>query len=235
MEMDLSLTRELEELLKANGADLTGIGDIREIPAEMRDGFPTGISVAVKYPKEIIRGIAQFPTADYQKWYGKLNELLDHLVILGADWLKGKGYQAIAKSRAQVGAYNDDCKTLLPHKTVATRAGIGWIGKSALLVTEPYGSMIRISSILTDAPLLAAEPVNESKCGKCTACRDACPADAIYGRLWDPSLRRDELFDLQKCRVTMRKRSMEGIGKEDDICGKCIEICPYTRRYLNWP
>ena len=97
--MDNELTRELKEILKTNGADLTGIGDISGIPAEIRGGFPIGISVAVKYPKEIIREIANLPTADYQKWYGKLNKLLDYLVTLGADWLKEKGYQAIAKSR----------------------------------------------------------------------------------------------------------------------------------------
>ena len=232
--MDNELTRELKEILKTNGADLTGIGDISGIPAEIRGGFPSGISVAVKYPKEIIREIANLPTADYQKWYGKLNKLLDYLVTLGADWLKEKGYQAIAKSRAQVGKYKDDCKTLLPHKTIATRAGMGWIGKSALLVTEEYGSMVRISSVLTDAPLTAAKPVNESKCGGCMVCRDACPAGAIYGRLWEMSLGRDELFDFQKCRAAMQKRAIEGVGEKDDICGKCIAVCPYTRRYLNF-
>lgn len=233
MKMDHELTRELKEILKKNGADLTGIGDISGIPAEVRSGLPIGISVAVKYPKEIIRGIAKLPTTDYQKWYGKLNELLDYLVTLGADWLKEKGYQAIARSRTQVGKYKDDCKTLLPHKTVATRAGLGWIGKSALLVTEEYGSMVRISSILTDAPLTVADPVNKSRCGGCMVCRDACPAGAIYGRLWEPSLWRDELFDFQKCRTAMQERAIEGIGEKDDICGKCIEVCPYTRRYLN--
>ena len=47
-------------------------------------------------------------------------------------------------------------QTALPHKTIATRAGIGWIGKSALLVTAKYGSAIRLSSILTDTPIETA-------------------------------------------------------------------------------
>ena len=33
--MDNELTRELKEILKTNGADLTGIGDISGIPAEI--------------------------------------------------------------------------------------------------------------------------------------------------------------------------------------------------------
>ena len=72
------------------------------------------------------------------------------------------GYAAIAMTRSHVGNGEADDNTVLPHKTVATRAGIGWIGKSALLVTEQYGSMIRISSILTDAPLETAVPVRSA-------------------------------------------------------------------------
>ena len=44
-------------------------------------------------------------------------------------------------------------RTVMPHKTVAVHAGLGWIGKSALFVTEKYGSAVRLTSVLTDAPL----------------------------------------------------------------------------------
>ncbi|MCI9452892.1 MAG: epoxyqueuosine reductase [Dorea sp.] len=233
MEKETELTRELKELLRAEGADLAGVGDLTEVPENMRHGLSVGISVAVKYPKEIIRGISELPTQEYRNWYGSLNEQLDRIVTAGADFLTKKGYQAIAKTRRQVGSYDEDCITELPHKTVATRAGLGWIGKCALLVTERYGSMVRISSILTDAPLTAAKPINQSNCGGCTACRDACPAQAIYGKLWDISVPREELFDIRKCRPTARLRSEKGFGKCEELCGRCIEICPYTRKYLN--
>lgn len=227
------MTQSLKELLLDNGADLVGIGDLREIPKETRLDLPTGVSIAVKYPKDIIRGISEYPTSEYKEWYGILNEKLDYLVTLGADMLTELGYHAVAKTRKQVGGYDDTCRTLLPHKTVATRAGLGWIGKNALLVTEQYGSMVRISSILTDAPLTTELPVNTSKCGKCTACFNACPAGAIHGTLWNVSTQREELVDIQSCRSTAKDRSELGFGKREDICGKCIEICPYTRRYLN--
>lgn len=162
MEKENELTRELKELLRAEGADLVGVGDLTEVPENVRHGLSVGISVAVKYPKEIIRGISELPTQEYRNWYGSLNEQLDRIVTAGTSFLEKKGYQAIAKTRQQVGSYDDDCITELPHKTVATRAGLGWIGKCALLVTERYGSMVRISSILTNAPLTAAKPVNQA-------------------------------------------------------------------------
>ncbi len=93
--------------------------------------------------------------------------------------------------------------------------------------------MVRLSSILTDAPLTAEEPVDRSGCGSCTVCRDACPAGAIHGITWEPGLARNTLFDYQKCRTAAQSRSLLGFGQSVDLCGKCIEVCPYTRRYIN--
>jgi epoxyqueuosine reductase QueG len=125
-----------------------------------------------------------------------------------------------------------DYTTKLPHKTVATRAGLGWIGKSALLVTKEYGSMVRISSILTDAPLKTAKSINTSKCGNCEACKSACPAQAISGKLWSINTYRDEFYNAELCRKTARERAVKGFGIEITQCGKCIYVCPYTQRYL---
>ncbi|MDR1321367.1 MAG: 4Fe-4S dicluster domain-containing protein [Gracilibacteraceae bacterium] len=226
------LTAEVRNELRALGADIVGFGDISALPPGAREGLPVGISVAVKYPKAVIRGITSLPTQEYREWYDRLNERLDMIVTHGAGLLAGRGFQAVAQTRERVGAGGTDYRTALPHKTVATRAGIGWIGKCALLVTKQYGSMIRLSSILTDAPLDRAEPVNKSRCGKCLECTISCPAGAVYGKHWETGLQRDELLDPVKCSQTARERSMRGFGAGITICGKCIEICPHTRKYL---
>jgi epoxyqueuosine reductase QueG len=93
--------------------------------------------------------------------------------------------------------------------------------------------MIRISSILTDAPLEIDNPINESKCGDCKVCTNACPAGAISGELWSVGVFRDEFYNAAACRKTARERAQKGFGIEITQCGKCIEVCPYTRRYLN--
>lgn len=218
--------------LLCHGADLVGFGDLTALPGDVRENMPVGICVAVKYPKNVIRGIKELPTQEYYDWYNRLNEGLDMLVTLGAQALQMFGYEAIAQTREHVGYGDTGNNTVLPHKTVATRAGIGWIGKSALLVTEKYGSMIRISSILTNAPLKTARPVNRSKCGGCMICTNACPGKAISGKEWSVDVYRDAFFDPVKCRRTARERSMQGFGGNITICGKCIEVCPYTRKYL---
>ncbi len=228
-----NLTGYMKDELLCHGADLVGIGDLTGLPSDVRCELPVGICIAVKYPKEVIRGIADLPTKEYHDLYNRINKGLDMLVNLGADALKMFGYKAIPQTRAYVEQFETDYGTLLPHKTVATRAGIGWIGKSALLVTGKFGSMVRISSILTDAPLKTAKPINKSKCGDCKACTNACPAGAISGKLWDFTVLRDDFFNAASCRKTARERSMKGFATEITLCGKCIEVCPYTRRYLN--
>jgi epoxyqueuosine reductase QueG len=223
-------TNYIKAELLAKGAVLVGFGDLSELSPKVRDNLPIGISIVVKYPNEVIQGIANLPTEEYNSWYNKLNDRLDKLVDYGAELLKKDGYTAVAMTRAYVGSGENSDTTTLPHKTVATRSGMGWIGKSALLVNPTYGSKIRLSSILTDAPLKTAVPINESKCGNCMICTDACPARAISGEEWHVKRYRDEFFDPIKCRKVARERAMQGFGGENTICGKCIEVCPYTRQ-----
>jgi epoxyqueuosine reductase QueG len=227
-DLNSKITGELSQL----GAEITGFGNLEEVPEDKRGGKPVGISVVVVYPKEVIRGISELPTHEYSEWYNKLNERLDIIVTNGAEALRKMGYKAVALSREYVGSGENNNNTSLPHKTVATRAGIGWIGKSALFVTGKYGSAVRLSSILTDAPLITALPINNSRCGACMICTDTCPAGAVSGKLWELGLYRDEFFDPVKCRKTARERARQGFNGEITICGKCIEVCPYTRQYI---
>ncbi|MCL2355765.1 MAG: 4Fe-4S dicluster domain-containing protein [Defluviitaleaceae bacterium] len=214
------------------GADIVGFGSLLELPGHVRKDFPVGICVAVAYPGDVIRGIADLPTQEYREHYDALNKRLDMIVTRGAEIIRGLGFKAEAQTRENVGFGEDGNSTTLPHKTVATRAGIGWIGKCALLVTRRYGSAIRISSILTDAPLHTADPVNESLCGNCEICTNACPGGAVSGKAWSVGVFRDEIYDPNKCRKTARERSKAGFGGDMTICGKCIEICPYTQKYI---
>jgi len=224
------LTSKIKAELLNLGANIVGFGNLEGLPGDARENMPVGVSVAVVYPIEVILGISELPTLEYKEWYDKLNEKLDMIVTCGAEIIHNMGYNAVAKTRKYVGFSESDYNTLLPHKTIATRAGLGWIGKCALLVTDEYGSAIRLSSILTDAPLNTAEPINKSRCGDCMSCANACPAGAVSGKLWELGVYRDEFFDPVKCRKTARERAKLGFNGNATICGKCIEICPYTRR-----
>jgi epoxyqueuosine reductase len=224
------ISDELKQMLINQGAALVGFGDMSEFIKDTENDMKYGVSVVVRMTPSIVKNIDNGPTEDYYLEYKRLNLLLDHLVEDGAKFLKDKGFNALAQTTTSVKEF-DNYRTFLPHKSFATRAGIGWIGKCALLVTEEYGSAIRISSILTNAPLELAKPINHGKCNSCMVCVNACPAGAASGMQWDVTKDRDDFFNPKLCREQARLRAAK-IGIEETICGKCIQICPYTQRYI---
>lgn len=229
----MKYTENLKRILYDNGADIVGIGDLSIINPEIRKHMPYGICIAIAIKPEIIKGIQLAPTNEYFDAYNERNEKLDYLVTYGAQYLQENGYEAYPQTRDVVSQNETEYNSKLPHKTIATRSGIGWIGKSALLVTKEYGSAIRISTILTNAPLEAEAPINESKCGNCTNCTKACPAGAVKGVNWKLDITREDIFDPVKCRRKAREISREVLNKEITLCGKCIYVCPFTQAYLN--
>ena len=227
-----SFTEKLKTALYDHGADLVGFGDLSEIQSELREDMPYGISIALAIDPDITACLKTAPTREYFEAYHSMNNKLDELVEFGAKYIHDCGYLAYPRSRAVIAPFEKEFGTILPHKTVATRSGLGWIGKCALLVTEEYGSAVRISSILTDAPVDAGVPYNESKCGNCMQCADACPGKAVNGRNWDVNTARDEILDPALCKKAARDISKRYLNEVITLCGKCINVCPYTQRYL---
>ena len=87
-----------------------------------------------------------------------------------------------------------------PHKTAAVRAGLGWIGRSALFVSPQFGPRVRLCTVLTDCPLPGAKTESSvSRCKTCNRCVKACPARAISGVEYRPGMSRAELFDPEAC------------------------------------
>ncbi len=223
-----AFSQAFRDFMVNSGASLCGFGDLQS----MTDGdLRYGVSVAIALPVEIVQSIENGPSRMYFDAYHSISQRLDSIVTAGADHLLSKGYHAHAQTRANV-VETPGYRTVLPHKTVATRAGLGWIGKSALLVTPEFGPAVRISSLLTNAPLETALPINHSKCGSCTACRDHCPGKAISGKQWDVNMDRDAFFHADDCRKAARALSAKQLNEEVSLCGKCIAVCPFTKRYM---
>ena len=223
------LTSELSSLLHNEGASLVGFGDISALDYQ---GFTSCVALAVMIPAKVIAGIKNGPTRDYFDSYHELNARLNALAELAAKYLSDRGHRALPQTTTTV-VESPGYRTPVPHKTCATRAGLGWIGKSTLLVTEEYGPAVRLSSVLTDAEFdSVSEPINVSRCGSCTACASACPGQAIKGALWDVNAPLESLVDVEDCRKAARALAADMIGEQITLCGRCIETCPYTRAYL---
>jgi len=228
------LNVQIESELIAAGASVVGFADVSELPPEARGEMTSAISIAVALDPSVVSGISQGPTVRYYHEYKRVNDLLTCLCASASGSLVSRGYQARA-IEPTVSMKSQTMKTLmtpLPHKTAATRAGLGWIGKSALLITQGYGPALRLATVLTDAPLEPGEPVDDSRCGDCTKCVDSCPAKAIAGRNWQKGTERQSIYDARAC-CAMAENLTASKGIPARICGICIHACPWTQKYIS--
>jgi epoxyqueuosine reductase QueG len=221
----------IRTILLDEGAAIVGFADMTAVPDEERKGMPRAISIAVALDAGIISRIMQGPTQEYFREYGRANALLSALAHRAERLLKERGHAAAALESTTEDFDAVRLRAGLSHKMAATRSGLGWIGKNALVITKPFGSAVRLTTVLTDAPLETGTSLDESQCGTCTACVEVCPAKAPSGTNWSLGIYRDEFFDAYAC---CRKATefCVAAGIDSTICGICIEACPWTRKYL---
>lgn len=227
----MDLSRELRVRLLAQGASKVGFAKLSDIGSLSRKGFPTGVVIGMALRPAALQGLENGPTPAYYEEFRRVNNQLDCLARLAASILRENGYSSFARTRDTM---KEDARTLrvtLPHKMLATRAGFGWIGKCDRLITTDFGAVLRLTSVLTDAPLACGSPVTDSRCGSCRECQDVCPARAISGRSWNSESDRDEFFNAFGCRHMERELS-RAADIPAELCGICRMVCPYTRQYI---
>ncbi len=108
-------------------------------------------------------------------------------------------------------------------------AGIGWQGKSLLVVNPEFGPRLRLATILTDMPLTPDTPLL-NQCGKCKACVVFCPAKAIKNVSTESNYDSPEIaVDLNKCGEKLYEfAKLPDVGVR--ICGVCVKVCPYGNK-----
>jgi epoxyqueuosine reductase len=221
---------QLADELRSAGATLVGFADLTDLPDTVRAGLPRAVSIGVALAPQVVQGLTAGPTPDYHAEYARVNALLGRLAAETVRTIEALGFAA-RTSAVTVKVVHGDGATALPHKTVATRAGLGWIGDCALLITPELGAAVRLASVLTDAPLTSGAPIDVSRCGTCSACVDACPAHAVTGTPWHAGIARDQLLDVSACKK-MASSLATAQGIDVIICGICVNACPWTQRYL---
>jgi len=216
----------VKETLKDKDMALLGFADLSEIDADLRYGFKYGICISMALT--VFPSTTSQPIIEYYNEYKRVSQALKSTSNFLAEKINERGFNAITAGQPQ----NEQFRTPLPFKTLATRAGLGWIGKSAALITKEYGNAIRLNGVLTDMPLETGTPVNSSLCGDCAECVGKCPGKAITGNSWNLHTDRDNLLNAYKCKETVIER-----GKIFDVtegtCGICITVCPWTQKYVN--
>ena len=227
--MEEKLAEQLRELLIEKGAG--DVGFCRVDDGDFGD-CRYAVSVAVPLSAAIVDEIGAEPTHTYFNHYRSVNAFIDSLLLQAGLFLQNHGYRYITVAASQ--SVNKDgwnYKGRYSHKKVAVLSGMGTIGRSSMFLHKDFGPSVRLGSVFTDCPLSdgAAEPVNV--CAGCTKCVDACPSGAIKGRVWEPGVTREDMFDPQKCSEYM-KTHFKHIGR-GAVCGICMAVCPYADKGYN--
>jgi epoxyqueuosine reductase len=224
-------TSGLQQQILTLGATLVGFADIECVLEGEFACWPRAISIGLAFPDEVIEPIAKGPTLEYYRAYNQFNERLNEIAAQTATLIHTLGYRAEGFP-ATVDGPDLDVRSLsaaFHHKTAATRAGLGWVGKSALLVSYQCGPRVRFATVFTDMPLEVGTPVTVSECGDCRACVRACPGGAIHDEEWWAGRPRGEFFDAYACFIEASRQLRERVGVTHPVCGICIAVCPQGR------
>jgi epoxyqueuosine reductase QueG len=209
-----------------------GFSDLTGLLQKKFMGYNFGISIGRKLDSGIVDKVIYGPTPEYYSHYKQINKDLAILTQRISADLNKTGIETlnidptVSTTELEV-KYLKTLRTDLSHKMVATRAGLGWIGKTDLFISRVFGPRVRLVSILLKTPLQSkSKPVDISRCGSCNICVDACPVKAANGKLWDITIDRNEFFDPWKCRVQCAEFGRSALGMDARLCGICVAACP---------
>jgi len=105
---------------------------------------------------------------------------------------------------------------------LASRAGLGTLGKHGSLISREYGSNFRLAIVVTDLPLDHDKPLDigvDDLCVSCRRCVIDCPPDAIFSDKQMVRGVRKWYVNFDKCAPYFAI----SMG-----CGICIEVCPWS-------
>ena len=238
----MTLGKRVEAVARAGGADLVGIADLALVDeaiiaqgGPLFAGYPRAVSIGIGLADPLVdrledpadrvaRAVYRYHT------HTVVNATLDRCALAVAGALAGAGYRALPIP-ASLRTDEERRAGPISHKLAAHLCGLGWIGRSCLLVTPDRGPRVRWITVLTDAPLPPTGSPLDPRCGSCRACVDACPIGAFTGREFSPSEPREARFDAAACDRYHRELAAAG---EPDVCGRCVAACPWGRHAAAW-
>ncbi len=189
-------------------------------PTSWRAGVRSAIALAVDYggPAGELPGggrVARYAVGrDYHRW-------LRERVFTLRERLEAAGLQ-----HGSMNGGTDAVPVL--ERALAVRAGIGFLAKSAMVISPTHGPYLQLAELLIGEEL-PPDPPATGTCGSCTACLDACPTQAITAP-FQVDARRCLSYTTIEQRGFIAPELREKQGEWLFGCDICLEVCPFTRK-----
>ncbi|RMF18670.1 MAG: tRNA epoxyqueuosine(34) reductase QueG [Gammaproteobacteria bacterium] len=200
-------------------------GDKRTRPDVLVPGTLRLISVRMEYwpEAEPAEKVLESPEKAYISRYAlgrDYHKMMRKKLARLAEWLRDR----IAETEYR--AFVDSAPVL--ERAVAQKAGLGWIGKNAMLIHPKAGSYAFLGELFTNLPLPVDAPFEKQHCGRCNACIPACPTGAIVA---------PGIVDARRCisylTIEYRGDIPEALrplmGNRIFGCDDCQLVCPWNR------
>ena len=209
----VAMAAEVKDLARSVGAELVGITRVTDDCLYEGKSVPykTAICLGLSMDREQMAHVPQEPAAvEVMRSYREISRISVELS------------QAIRAMGWPARAYGNPNSTDLLHIPLAVKAGLGQLGKHGSMISQQFGSNVRLAAVLTDLPLACDEPIDIAVDDLCTSCRRCvvdCPPDAIFEtKQW---VRGDQRWyvNFDKCVPYFVKTNG---------CGICIEVCPWS-------
>ena len=217
-------TAALERWLAAgHQADMAWMADPRRRAVEaLLPGVRSLVAVGLNYYVDAKRQPEALAVARYG-WGRDYHRVIDGRLRQLGRWLESQA------PGVQWRACVDSAP--LMDKAWAEEAGLGWIGKHGNLIHPKRGSWLLLGHLLTTLELPADQP-SATLCGRCTACLDACPTQAITEPFVVDSRRCIAFHTIENRDAALPPLIAAGMGPWVAGCDICQDVCPWNHQPL---
>lgn len=218
MDIRKQKTEQIYHSIAPYDIDLIGIASLAAFKHDLDSNLTFTNDILYHYNYAIVIG------AQYGKLGKKISGMETSLYLekVALDLMchiveKEKSNALIIHTEDEIDAINR--KGIMSLKALAKAAGLGWQGRSLLIVSPEYGPIHRLIAVLTDTPLNECKPI-ANQCNDCYLCIEKCPVNALKNtKFEDHPSKREDILDISTC-------------KGDNGCNICILVCPWIKKDL---
>ncbi len=196
--------------------------DLREILPAARSLIVVGLDYATRFADEATLSDPSRGRIAAYAWGLDYHHVLGERLEMLAEWLaEESGRHLQHKVYVDTGA--------LLERSHAQQAGLGFIGKNAMLIHPRRGSSFFLGEIITSLEFDDYDqPHRETMCGTCARCLVACPTDA-FPAPYVLDARRCISYHTIENKGWIDRELRSGFGNWIFGCDICMDVCPFQR------